>query len=291
MHEVTHKIDQAEHLRTLVLNQKSFDPSTMPNVWTVTSGKGGVGKSVVALNLAMLMANQGKKVLLVDADENLGKLDVMCNVDPHYRLSDIVMGKADVQECAITIAEDLWLLAGNSGSLVNAEVSDSDRQYFIDRVIHSQSHITDIIFDTGAGVNSAVLQYASAAHNVIIVSHHEPTAVMDAYATIKLILANRISALAVSSFQLIMNNSITPTESDVAASKLQTAVEHFLRVHLEYLGSIPSDEHVSRSIREQSPLVERFPHSAFGLSLHAISHRLLHSRSVFQQQTNELVLA
>ncbi len=290
MHEVTKNIDQATHLRTLALNHKSYDTSTVPHVWTVTSGKGGVGKSVIALNLALLMTEQGKKVLLVDADENLGKLNVLCGVSPKNRTSDIVLGKVDVEGSVITISENVKLLAGSSGLVLNSEISNNDRQYLIERIIHNRLDVTDIIFDTGSGINNTVLQYASAANDVIIVSHHEPTAVMDAYATIKLIIANQTSSPIAPSFQLIMNNSNSPTESDEAAEKLQTAVKHFLHMSVEFLGSIPADEHVSRSIREQLPLIQLFPYSAFGLSLRAISHRILQTQSSHHQKLNEMVL-
>ena len=290
MHEMTHNIDQAAHLRTMALNCTPIDTAAMPFVWTVTSGKGGVGKSVIALNLALIMSAQGRNVLLVDADENLGKLDVMCNVSPFYRMSDIVLGKADIQESLVTISKNVRLLAGSSGSLHNTEISTNDRQYLIERILHTGLDVTDIIIDTGAGINSAVLQYASAANQVIIVSHHEPTAVMDAYATIKLIIAHRSSSHSATAFRLIMNNSSSPAESDDAAEKLQTAVEHFLRTQVEFLGSIPADKHVPRSVREQKPLIELFPNSAFGLSLRAISLRLIQSRSVFHQ-LHEMVLA
>jgi len=291
MHEATQNIDQAAHLRTLALNRKTFNTNAAPYTWTITSGKGGVGKSVVALNLALLMAEQGKKVLLVDADENLGKLDVLCSVAPQFRTSDIVLGKVDVHESAMTISKNVMLLAGSSGLVLNSETSNSDRQYLIERIIHTQLDVTDIVFDTGAGINHAVLQYASAANDAIIVSHHEPTAVMDAYATIKLIVAHQDSVSSVPSFRLIMNNSNSPTESDEAAVKLQTAVKHFLHLQVEFLGSIPADDHVSRSVREQIPLINLFPYSAFGLSLRAISHRLLQTRNIFQHQSNEMVIA
>lgn len=290
MREANHNIDQATHLRNLALNRKAFMPSTQPHVWTITSGKGGVGKSVIALNLALLMAERGKNVLLVDADENLGKLDMLCSVTPIFRTSDILLGKADVKESVVSIGKNVQLLAGNSGSVLHAEIASTDRQYLIDQIIHTYNGVTDIIFDTGAGINTAVLQYATAANDTIIISHHEPTAVMDAYATLKLI-AHQSATSTAPMFRLIMNNSNSPTESDESAEKLQIAVSHFLRMNIEYLGSIPADEHVSRSIREQTPLMTLFPYSAFGLSLGAICNRLIQLQTTHYHQFNEMVLA
>lgn len=289
MREVNQNIDQATHLRNLALNRKSFTSVSLPHVWTITSGKGGVGKSVIALNLAMLMAEHGKKVLLVDADENLGKLDMLCSVSPVYRTSDILLGKADVQGSVVSIGKNVYLLAGSSGLVLNAEISATDRQYLIEQIVHIHDGITDIVFDTGAGINAAVLQYASAANDTIIISHHEPTAVMDAYATIKLIAHHSISTAPL--FRLIMNNSNSPTESDESAEKLQIAVRHFLRMNIDYLGSIPADERVSRSIREQTPLTTLFPYSAFGLSLGSICNRLLQIQTTQHHQLKEMVLA
>lgn len=281
MREFTQTIDQASQLRSLAVNIKQESKGTAPHILTVTSGKGGVGKSIIALNMAIAMSEAGKKVLLVDADENLGKLDVMMGISPIHRLPDVVNEKILIEKAAVNTQQNLFILAGSSGTSFYPEVTFSDRERLISQIAHSTLEITDIIFDTGAGIREQVIQYAALADDVLVVTNPEPIAVIDAYAVIKMItLLNRNA-----SFNLVMNNSKSPSESDDAASKLQMAIKHFLGKETGYLGFIPSDENVSRSIVSQKPLMKSNPNSAAALCIQAITQRIIHEHTYSQQQT------
>ncbi len=262
--------DQATTLRSLATAKKHALQGSRIHRWTITSGKGGVGKSVMALNLALDLSYMGRRVLLVDADENLGKLDVMLGVSPMYRIPDVLSGTVGIDEALANPYSNLFLLAGSSGSANYPEVTPHERASFIEQISHSEKHITDIIFDTGAGIRDSVIKYTAMAHDVIVVSNPEPVAVIDAYAVMKMTALKNGSV----TLNLIMNAHNSPTECDEAAAKLQLAVKHFLSTDIHYLGFVPYDESVAVSIMKQSPLTKIYPASAAALCIQAIARRL-----------------
>ncbi len=286
MHETTHIIDQATALRELALNQKKPHTEASAYTWAVTSGKGGVGKSVFALNFALNLAENGHSVLLVDADENLGKLDVMLGLSPKNRIPDVLSGAVTVSAAVLNPYPNFFLLAGSSGSMNYPDITTHERNGFIDMINSSMPEVTDIIFDTGAGIQSKVISYAAAADELIVVSHHEPVAILDAYAAIKMINAKN----GYLPMNVVMNKSVNITECDEAAAKLQKALKHFLSADIRYLGVVPMDENVGRSIVQQRPLAKQFPKSSAALCIRAIA-RVLQQRSPATRVKKELVYA
>lgn len=279
-------IDQATTLRSLVTARIHTQPHKHIYRWTVTSGKGGVGKSVFALNLALNLSYMGRRVLLVDADENLGKLDVMLGLSPMYRIPDVLNGTADIDEALVNPYTNLFLLASSSGSANYPKITSDERASFIEQVSQSEKQITDIIFDTGAGINESVIKYAAMAHHVIVVSNPEPVAILDAYAVMKMTaLKNSYTTL-----NLVMNAHNSPSECDEAAVKLQSAVKHFLSTDIHYLGFIPFDESVTLSIMKQSPLTKLYPTSAAALCIQAIARRL-HQEYAVETVQQQMVYA
>jgi len=275
-------IDQATTLRSLVTARIHTQPSAHIHRWAITSGKGGVGKSVLALNLALNLSYMGRRVLLVDADENLGKLDVMLGVSPMYRIPDVLNGTVGIDEALVNPFSNLFLLASSSGSTDYPEITSSERASFIEQVSNSEKQITDVIFDTSAGIHGGVIKYAAMAHDVIVVSNPEPVAILDAYAVMKMTALKNVYA----SLNLVMNAHNSPTECDEAALKLQAAVKHFLSTDIHYLGFIPYDESVALSVMKQTPLTKIYPTSSAALCIQAIARRLHqeHTTTVIQQQ-------
>jgi flagellar biosynthesis protein FlhG len=270
MHENSHTVDQATALRKLALSGSHSRSFRQIRSWSVTSGKGGVGKSVFALNFALHLSYSGRKVLLVDADENLGKLDVMMGVSPMYRIPDVLSGSIGIDDACVNPSSNLFLLAGCSGSMNYPEITVRERSRFIELISSTSKEFSDIVFDTGAGIHASVISYAAATDDVIVVSHPEPTAILDAYAAIKMI-SSRNSHCA---FHVVMNKCVSPTECDDAAAKLQKAARHFLATDVRYAGMIPTDEAVGMSIVRQVPLVKHFSNSAASLCIQAITNSL-----------------
>ena len=286
MHEPLHIDDQASSLREWSRQQTVTKSKGPVYQWAVTSGKGGVGKSVFALNFALSLIENGRTVLLVDADENLGKLDVMLGQSPKYRIPDVMSGTATVQDAVVEPIPGCFLLAGSSGSMDYPEITETERKEFIVKVTEALPQVTDVVVDTAAGIQPKVVSYAASADEVIVVSHHEPVAILDAYAVIKMVNARNASVR----IDVVMNRSTNVTECDEAASKLQKAVRHFLAADVQYLGVVPYDETVGRSIVQQRPLVRIAPNASSALCIRSIA-RALASRRVPARNKHEMVYA
>jgi flagellar biosynthesis protein FlhG len=240
---------------------------------TMTSGKGGVGKSNIACNLALTLGDLGATVLLVDGDENLGTLDLLLNVAPRYRLADVLRGVCTVDDAFLQVEENVKLLAGNSGDLAYPLLSYESQRHLIRALLSTQEPFMVVIIDTAAGISDTTIEFGRASDLTVVVSHSEPTALLDAYALIKLLH----HACPTGEIKILMNAIRQPLDGDEAVSKLQTAIRHFLNIDLPYLGMIPYDRKVSEAITRQEPLVRCFPSSAASLSLGLLARSLLSS--------------
>lgn len=279
MHRLNSPYDQAARLRELMVGQLDAGPflSTRPFVVTITSGKGGVGKSTIALNVALKVGDLCKNVLLVDADENLGTQDILLGIVPKYRLADVVRGKRTVEEALVSVSDHVKLLAGNSGELsYPAFVKEKQRQ-FLHALFSTRERFDLVVIDTGAGISDTIVEYARASDLTIVVSHPEPTAVLDAYAMIKIIHHAHPAARV----KILMNAVHHPAEGDEAVMKLQLAIRHFLKIDLPYLGVIPYDRHVSKAIARQEPLVRCYPSSGASLSLGLLARQIVSSSHAY----------
>jgi len=240
-----------------------------PRVMTITSGKGGVGKSTIAVNLALTLSEFGNNVLLVDGDANLGSVDVMLGVSPKWRLRNVLENELTVEDALVSPYPRLKVLAGNSGDS-DYPLMDLERQSrLLDELTSTEEHFDLVLIDTAAGLSREIVNYAIHSHEVLIVTNAEPTSVMDAYAAMKMIWAS-CSETPLSFF---MNAVRNPKEAADAAEKLQMAVTHFLNIRVKNLGSIPFDESVPESILRQQPVIVSAPYCAAALSIQAIAQR------------------
>src|SRR3954465_908294 len=174
-------IDQAAQLRSLVRERRRA------SVIAVTSGKGGVGKSNVAVNLAIKFASAGKHVVLLDADLGLANADVLCNVDLPNNLSHVIARKKELKDVMVKAPGGFYLVGGASGLARMADLTDHDRQRLVDALGELERQCDIILIDTGAGISPNVLSFTRAADHVLVVTTPEPTAITDAYAVIKVI--------------------------------------------------------------------------------------------------------
>lgn len=264
--------DQATRMREAARAYAEGARAARPYVLTVTSGKGGVGKSTVALNVSLTFAMLGKQVLLVDADGNLAGLDVMAGVVPRFRLGDVLRGDRDLESVLITLAPGLRLLPGSSGE-THYPLLERERQGALLRDLLSRDQRSDVIvIDTAAGLTPEIIRYGEEADSVLVVTTPEPTAVMDAYAMIKVL---GVSAPG-QRVEVVINSVRSVREGEETSAKLRAAVRHFLGRELPCAAIIPRDEHAGEAIRRQEPLVNAFPRSAAALSLQSLGHALMH---------------
>jgi len=244
-------IDQAENLRRMMTKNR------LPKVVSITSGKGGVGKTMLAINLAICCRNFNKRVILFDVDLGLANVDVVLNLRPHYNLSDVLRGKKNIQDILIEAPGGISIVPGASGMAELANLDDVHRDKLVDdlRVLEHQA---DIIFiDTSAGISKNTINFALASDEVIVISTPEPTSITDAYATIKTISKRK----TLNKIKLIINQTQSKREARRTAERIISVSRQFLNIDVQPMGYILRDENVSLAVRKRRPLVLEYPNA------------------------------
>jgi len=263
--------DQATRMREIAQQYMERESRRRPSVIVVTSGKGGVGKSTVALNAALTLSAEGHKVLLVDADSNLGSLDVMLGIAPRHRIGDVLRGNMAVEDVMVTGPSGLRLLPASTGDAAYPLGGEEMQERLMAEILGTDEPFACVMIDTGAGLNDEVIRYAGYADELLVVTTPEPTAIMDAYAMMKVIWSVRVDA----KLQVVLNNVRSPREADDITAKLKMAVNHFLKRDVDVVAAVPADPNVSKAITQQIPLVQAYPFSAASLSLQSFAHHVL----------------
>jgi flagellar biosynthesis protein FlhG len=249
-------------------------------VVTIASGKGGVGKSVLAANLALAAGEQGLRVLLVDADANLGSLDTLFGLSPETRLHDLVSGRMTLSDVLTPVTGSLWLIAGANG-MTGRVPSGANAVDAVLRAAGERSPAFDlVIVDAGAGIGRDVIDACRIAGETWVVATPEPTSIMDAYALIKMASGGAGGR----EFRLLLNRVRSEADADDAALKLRMAVTNFLGFDVPYEGSVPDDPAVSDAVRVQQPVLSLHPASSVSRSIRILSEMLTHPASTERRQ-------
>jgi flagellar biosynthesis protein FlhG len=261
-------MDQAQKLRQMIKDEPN--DIKKPRIITVTSGKGGVGKSNVVVNLAILLQKFGKKVMIFDADIGMSNDDVLMGFLPKYNIFDIILNNKDIEEVIIEGPYGVKLLPGGSGL---SKVGDLDKED-IEKVVYELEKINDldfIIIDTGAGINRSVLGFIACCDELIIVTTPEPTSLTDAYCLLKAVNHFNLKSAA----KIIINRVNDDREGTMTYSKFSKAVNAFLKIDIEYLGCIYEDRKLVQAVKSQQPLVTAFPTSEAAKSIENIAKSLI----------------
>jgi len=219
---------------------------------TITSGKGGVGKTNVSVNMALAYARMGKKVVVMDADLGLANVNIMLNMVPKYTLYDMIRRKKTMKEIMVETDYGISIVAGASGFSKIANLTDEERQNFI-KELNTLSFADIIIIDTSAGVSSNVLDFIAAADDAIIITTPEPTAITDAYGIIK-IIATEYDNLDME-LKLVVNRVKGAAEAKKVADRMTHIAGQFLNLKVDYLGFIYDDPVVSQAVLRQKPFM------------------------------------
>lgn len=267
-------LDQAEKLRKMMKREQTYDykdleENTKTRIITVTSGKGGVGKSNFVVNLAISLIRQGKKVLIFDADIGMGNDDVLLGIYPRYSIFDVIKGK-EIEDIVVEGPEGVMLLPGGSGLNNIDDLSTDEREVFLTK-LEKLEGFDYILIDTGAGINKSLLAFISCSEELIILTTPEPTSLTDAYSLLKATDHFKIKDKA----KIVVNRVFNEEEGGITFNKVKMAVERFLKIEVTYLGYILEDIKIVQSVRKQSPVVIAFPHSDASKCINNISEKVI----------------
>jgi flagellar biosynthesis protein FlhG len=257
--------DQAKQLRDLVRTKES-GADTLPRtgkakktrIITVTSGKGGVGKTNLSVNLALAYARIGKRVVVMDADLGLANVNVILKLIPKWNLYHVIRKQKTMLEILAETEYGIGIIAGASGFSKIANLTEDEKTNLIEE-LDTLSNIDIIIIDTSAGVSSNVLNFVAAADDAIIVTTPEPTAITDAYGIVK-IIATEIENLDMG-LKLVVNRANSAPEAKKVADRMIAITGQFLNIKLEYLGFVYDDAAVSQAVHKQRPFMVDSPRS------------------------------
>lgn len=267
--------DQAQRLRQLARQATAkhrpgagIDPTAdaaavsrpCTRVLAVTSGKGGVGKTSVSLNLAIALGQRGLSVGLIDADLGLANLDLMLGVLPEYDLTSIISGQKKAREVLVDGPAGIKLLAGGSGAADLANLTEYQLRRVLDILADLDGMFDVYIIDTGAGIGRQVMTFVAAADEVLVVTTPDPTAVADAYGLIK-VLRNSTKGAWNAVVRVVVTMAETESESFAVFRRLDQVTRRFLGLSLHYLGCLEKDAVVARAVREQKPFTMGHPTS------------------------------
>lgn len=252
-------MDQADKLRERVEMLKEQVPTA--RVIAVTSGKGGVGKTSISVNLALQFREQGKRVVILDADFGLANVEIMLGIRPQYNLADLVFNNMAIEDIITEGPNGIGFISGGSGvqDLVNL---DKDKiKKLIAKLVKLDSMYDVVIIDTGAGIAESVIQFVLSSPEVLLVVTPEPTSITDAYSLLKAVNRKKDFIREQKSIKVIANRVTKPQEGQEIFDKISIVVSKFLNIQLEYLGYIPLDERISNAVMEQKPVVISSPDS------------------------------
>jgi flagellar biosynthesis protein FlhG len=253
--------DQAEKLREIMRKKNDFQEKPKlvqpkevkkTRIITVTSGKGGVGKTSISVNMALAYARMGKKVVVMDADLGLANVNVMLNTIPKFNLYHVMRKQKTIKEILWETDYGISIVAGASGLSKIANLTEDERQYFISE-LDSLSEADIIIIDTSAGVSSNVLDFIAAADDAVIIATPEPTAITDAYGMTK-IIATEYESLTMG-LKLVVNRVKSVVEAKKVADRMTHIAGQFLNIRVDYLGFIYDDAMVSHAVLRQKPFM------------------------------------
>ncbi len=285
-------MDQAEKLRSIIKKQNQVDvPSQsikLARVITVTSGKGGVGKSSVSINLAMQFRKQGKKVIIFDADFGLANIEVMFGAIPKYNLADMIYRGKDLKDIIVNGPMDIGFISGGSGITGLSNMGRDQVSYLIYKLRELETMADVIIIDTGAGISDNVLEFVLTSGEVLLITTPEPTSITDSYALLKALSANPDFDRDKTNIKVIANKVSNTEDGKNLYNKLSLVVDKFLKIKLEFLGIIPMDNNISKSVMQQQPISIAFPDSHATKAIEQLVDRLLNNEEAVDKSKKGL---
>ncbi len=274
-------MDQAENLRNLVKGTVS-----RARFLSVTSGKGGVGKTNFAVNLAVLLNEFGKKVILVDVDIALANADILLSVQPRFNLGHVLAGEVSVLEALTRTPSGILVMPGCAGVRHLSDLDAKEREFLKGSFQELEAYADFVIIDTGAGISKNVVQFAATSDEVVVVTIPEPTAITDGYAVIKAVSREKGSGR----IRLIVNQSLGAADARRVSERIRMVSRRFLGIEVDDLGFVQADPRVGQAVRRKRPFVLEFPRCPASKCMREIAERIVGgnttpSRGLFRKVT------
>ncbi len=267
-------MDQAEQLRNII-KAKNSQPRPVARVMTVTSGKGGVGKSNTSINLAIQFRKMGQRVIILDADFGLANIEVMFGAVPKHNLADLIYQGKSIKDIITWGPMDVGFISGGSGIASMSNLSREHLTYIIQNLAELDA-ITDIIIvDTGAGISDAVLEFLVASGEILLVTTPEPTSITDSYSLLKALSRHDRFSPEATQIKVISNRVDTEEEGKNLYSKLKMVVDRYLKIPISYLGSVPQDNALSKAVMQQMPVSIQDPAAPSAIAYERLAEHLL----------------
>ncbi len=267
--------DQAERLRQLTLaadaQRKIVKQKKIPRIISIASGKGGVGKTNLVVNLAIALSSLGKRVVVMDADLGLANVDILLGMLPKYNLLDVVQGNKSLEEIIVTGPEGIKIIPGGSGLVELANLAVDQRDRLMTSLLRLENTADILLIDTSAGLSRPVLSFITAADELIIITTPEPTAITDAYGIIKVVSKYNIHQ----EVKLVVNQVKDYREGRDIARRFSEVAHKFLQINTKFLGEICIDQHVVRAVKEQQPFMTLYPKGRASCDIQNIAEKLL----------------
>ncbi|MBO5209195.1 MAG: MinD/ParA family protein [Lachnospiraceae bacterium] len=267
-------MDQAEQLRNII-KATSQPQRPLARVITVTSGKGGVGKSNTAINLAVQFKKMGKRVIILDADFGLANIEIMFGAVPKHNLCDLIYQGKKISEIITWGPMDVGFISGGSGIAGMSNLSKDYLNYIIQNLAELDEMADVIIVDTGAGISDAVLEFLVASGEILLVTTPEPTSITDSYSLIKALNRHPRYSKEVSQIKVIANKVVNGEEGKLLFEKLDSVVTRYLKVPITYLGMVPQDPQLAKAVMQQMPVSIQNPESKSACAYELLAAKLM----------------
>lgn len=272
-------MDQAQNLRNIIkMNSRTSRP--MARVITVTSGKGGVGKSNVSINLAIQFARQGQRVIILDADFGLANIEIMFGTVPHHNLCDLIYQGKDITEIITWGPGGVGFISGGSGIAGLSNLNREYLTYIIQNLARLDSMADIIIVDTGAGISDAVLEFLVASGEIILVTTPEPTSITDSYSLLKALNRHPRFDKDMTQIRVLANRVENLQDGKSLFQKLSVVVMRYLKLPLSYLGAVPQDTMLAKAVMQQMPVSLQNENAKSSKAFYDISQTLMYGDAV-----------
>lgn len=257
-------MDQAEQLRNMIKasNQQNRYHKPLARVITVTSGKGGVGKSNLSANLAIQLRKLGQRVVILDADFGLANIEIMFGTLPKHNLSDLIYQGRSLKDIVTPGPMEVGFISGGSGITGLSNLTKDDLTNIIYKLSELDGLADTVIIDTGAGISDAVMEFLIASEEILLVTTPEPTSITDSYSLLKALSMDPRYSSEEKKIHMVANKVHRPGDGKILYQKLNAVVLKYLKARMEYLGEVPEDQQLSRAVMQQKPVSMEFPESA-----------------------------